>query len=403
MRKLAVAMLAAVLGLGAVVGLADDELIRASYEIAWTAPDGTVIGGLTRSGRVDTLLGARFHGDVLIGPVGDPKITLTRTTGDLTLAGDLEVLGTITVHAGTEFPEPWTLREPLTLGEQDQGDGSLIVVDEAAGDTYATISGEDGSAMFAGTVTIGDDTVSSDGVLSIVNDAGVEQMSFSGASGNAMIAATLVLGDNTADTHGYLQLNNDAGLAFVEIYGETGNAMFAANVSIGSDLRDTHGFLEVVDDGGVATFEVDGETGDVTAAGDLEVGGNVSHTGATNAGALMVTQFAFDYEDTGADIEIGVLPANAYVLSIDVVTTTAFTGGNGATAQVDIGWDPTRAGYANDLDIESAGIADGNVFENLGHIGAAERTLLMDLTTDRDAGEATIRVYWTLGEPGDTD
>jgi len=138
-----------------------------------------------------------------------------------------------------------------------------------------------------------------------------------------------------------------------------------------------------------------GDALDVT--GVTTVSDNITVTNATNAGALFISQFTITYAQTDS-YTICVIPANADVTKVEVVTTTAFTGGSATT--IDIGYVGTLEAYASDLDVRSAGFATGDEYANLGDVGTSDVTMKAQITTDDTAGSCTVYIYWTLGTPG---
>jgi len=120
-------------------------------------------------------------------------------------------------------------------------------------------------------------------------------------------------------------------------------------------------------------------------------------TTATNEGVVFVSQFAIAYTQT-ASYTVCIVPANADVTKVEVVTTTAFTGGSSTT--IDVGYVGTLEAYASNVDVRSAGFADGDEFANLGDVGGTDVTMKAQITTDDSAGACTIYIYWTMGTPG---
>jgi len=126
-------------------------------------------------------------------------------------------------------------------------------------------------------------------------------------------------------------------------------------------------------------------------------------TTATNSDYLKVTMFKLDYTQTDSQT-VGVIPANAYVVKVEVVVTTLFNGGG--TDVLDIGYSGGAAdAYVADLDLSAAGyITAGGVFAALGSVGGANRTitcLYADQNADASAGSALVSVYWRAGSIGD--
>jgi hypothetical protein len=124
---------------------------------------------------------------------------------------------------------------------------------------------------------------------------------------------------------------------------------------------------------------------------------------ATNEGMVFCTTFKLDYGQTASQT-VGIVPANAYVMDLEVVVTTLFNGGG--TDTLDIGISGGAAdGYANDLDLSTAGyITSGVVFSALGSVGGADRTitcLYVDQNSDATTGSALVNVYWRMGTVGD--
>jgi len=154
-----------------------------------------------------------------------------------------------------------------------------------------------------------------------------------------------------------------------------------------------------------AGLDVDGTTNlDVTDIDDtLNVQGittfqaNTTVANATNAGGLYVTQFTIAHTQT-ASYTVGVIPANADVVEVEVLTTTAFTGGSVTT--IDIGWSGTLEGYAGDLAIRTAGGVNGDEYSNMGDVGGSARSILAQITTDDSAGSCFVQIFWTMGTPG---
>ena len=120
-------------------------------------------------------------------------------------------------------------------------------------------------------------------------------------------------------------------------------------------------------------------------------------TTATNEGVLFVSQFTIAYTQTDS-YTVCIVPANADVTKVEVVTTTAFTGGSATT--IDVGYVGTLEAYAGDLDIRTAGFADCDVFSNLGDVGGTDVTMKAQIATDDSAGACTVYIYWTMGTPG---
>ena len=118
---------------------------------------------------------------------------------------------------------------------------------------------------------------------------------------------------------------------------------------------------------------------------------------------LYVSSYNIVYTQTGSDVTVFTLPANAYVTEVKVMTTEAFD--DGSTLTCDIGWSGTLEGYASDLDIKASdGWAFGDVYTNYGvSVGGTARDILVSLaagTGDGSAGAATVYVKWTMGAPG---
>jgi len=163
--------------------------------------------------------------------------------------------------------------------------------------------------------------------------------------------------------------------------------------------------IAVADTTGNVTITQTGSNKSVTwtAPGGLNLGtgitvtGNIDDVTGTNDGVLYVSQFTVTYAQT-ASYTVCTIPANADVLKIEVLTTTAFSGGSATT--IDIGWSGNTDKYANDLDIRSAGYAVATGYGYMGDVGGSDRDILAQITTDDSAGSATILVYWTRGTPG---
>lgn len=101
-------------------------LSRRDYRVYWTATDGTVIGGITSAGKLDTLAGASFGGDVDV-------------------AGDLDVTGALTTGSGVN----WTA--PLEVGGALSASGDI-----GFGTDYGkfTIESETGDTVISGTLDV---------------------------------------------------------------------------------------------------------------------------------------------------------------------------------------------------------------------------------------------------------
>jgi len=135
----------------------------------------------------------------------------------------------------------------------------------------------------------------------------------------------------------------------------------------------------------------------IALAGDVNVSGAIDDAVGTNDGVLYVSQFTVTYAQT-VSYTVCTIPANADVLKIEVLTTTAFTGGSATT--IDIGWSGNTDKYTNDLNIRSAGYAVATGYGYMGDVGGSDRDILAQITTDDSAGSATVLVYWTRGTPG---
>jgi len=124
---------------------------------------------------------------------------------------------------------------------------------------------------------------------------------------------------------------------------------------------------------------------------------NITHVDATYSGVLFIAQFTIAYTQT-ASYTICTIPANADVTKVEVVTTTAFTGGSATT--IDVGYVGTLEAYASDLNIRTAGFATGDEYANLGDVGSSIVTMKAQITTDDTAGACRVYIYWTMGTPG---
>ncbi|HPD07446.1 MAG TPA: hypothetical protein PLC08_06255 [Candidatus Bipolaricaulis sp.] len=105
-----------------VCSIAVFSLSSRDYRVYWTARDGTVIGGVTPDGRLDTLSGA-IHG------------------GDVEIAGDLDVAGTLTTGSGLIWTPPLVLEGALSASGNVAFGASYNKFTIAAGTGNTAIAG----------------------------------------------------------------------------------------------------------------------------------------------------------------------------------------------------------------------------------------------------------------------
>jgi hypothetical protein len=78
---------------------------------------------------------------------------------------------------------------------------------------------------------------------------------------------------------------------------------------------------------------------------------------ALNYGQIGVISKAITFADAGTGVELGFLPANAYITAIQVGVSTAFNGDT--TNTLDVGITGTLAKFANDISL--AAVANASV------------------------------------------
>lgn len=135
--------------------------------------------------------------------------------------------------------------------------------------------------------------------------------------------------------------------------------------------------------------------------GAVSVAGNISHTTATNSGAVMVSVGTVTYQDTTAK-DLFVLPANAYVVDVVTVVTEAFT--DTGTDLLIVGTADDDDKWVDDLDGSAAGVlrTGGNAtmpYAGLGSVGSEAVTVQGKYTGQNGnagAGSMTVYLYWHL-------
>ncbi len=175
-------------------------LSRRDYRVYWTATDGTVIGGITSAGKLDTLAGASFGGDVDV-------------------AGDLDVTGALTTESGVN----WTA--PLEVGGALSASGDI-----GFGTDYGkfTIESETGDTVISGTLDV-------TGATTLGSTLGVDGATTLGST--LAVTGAITSGVNGASgTAGGLTINNggDPGDAVFTVAGDTGNVELAGAIGIGT-------------------------------------------------------------------------------------------------------------------------------------------------------------------------
>ena len=191
---------------------------------------------------------------------------------------------------------------------------------------------------------------------------------------------------------------SDADSGYTTWRGNDGAADTELDMSVFLDIESITDYkLSFMDDGKATEKASIDQDGNAQFDGTGEWGGNVTVTNATNTGSLYVSQFTIIYTQT-ASYTACVIPANADVTKVEVITTTAFSGGSATT--IDVGYVGTLEAYAGDLNIRTAGFADCDVFSNLGDVGGSDVTMKAQIATDDSAGSCTVYFYWTMGAPG---
>ncbi len=243
------------------------SLSSRDYRVYWTARDGTVIGGVTPDGRLDTLSGAIHGGDVEIN-------------GDLAVTGDLDVTGTITTGSGLT----WT--PPLTL------DGDLSVLGDVAfgaNSTEFTVAAATGNTEIAGTLVVTGLTTLTGG-LTVPTGAAV---TIAGTS-------TLTVGTGAVTLGGALRVTGDASFY--------GSAVFAGPVT---HSQTASGFAMI--SVGQVTFADVTQT-DAATYVDLFV---------LPAGAIVldvVVVVAEEFDSDTATMSVGYTLGNEFVDALDLTT-----------------------------------------------------------------------------------
>lgn len=157
-------------------GLALGALSRGDYRIHFVTPDGTVIAGITATGRLDTLLGVNF---------GEGKFTVAGATGNTTIAGTLGVDGAVTLSSTL------TTTGALVSGDTSTTAGGLTINDGTSGAVF-TVAGATGNTAIAGTL----DVV---GTLTLGEDASAGTLTLYPATITSG-TTTLTMADNVGDT-----------------------------------------------------------------------------------------------------------------------------------------------------------------------------------------------------------
>ncbi|MDY0339872.1 MAG: hypothetical protein RBS17_01490 [Coriobacteriia bacterium] len=251
------------------------SLSSRDYRVYWTARDGTVIGGVTPEGRLDTLSGA-IHG------------------GNVEIAGDLKVAGTLTTVSGLT----WT--PPLTL----EGDLSVLG-DVAFGANYTefTVAATTGNTEIAGTLAVTGETTLTGG-LTVPTGVAVALQG----------TTTLTIGSGDVSLGGTL--------------GVTGLTTLTGGLTVPTGAAVTIA--------GTSTLTVG--TGAVTLGGDLDIAGDAEFAGAavfagpvthsqTASGFAMISVGQVTFADGDFDpdpVDLFVLPAGAIVLDVVVAVDDAF-------------------------------------------------------------------------------
>lgn len=347
----------AILALLVAGGLTVWALSSRDYRVYWTAANGTVIGGITSAGRLDTLAGA-IHG------------------GDVEITGDLDVTGALTTGSGIVWTPPLVLEGALSAsGNVGFGTSyNKVTIASATGNTLiAGTLGVTGLTTLTGgltvptgkavalqgntTLTVGTGTVTLGGAL--------------GVTGATTLGSTLaVTGAITSGingdggTAGGLTINNGAnpGAAVFTVAGATGNlladgatisldgstsvkAISAALVGLEApDIRlginateymkiavtATTGAVAVTHTGNAPAVTWTNASG-ITIAGDLEVTGTLTASG----GLTWTSPFLVD-----GSITAGELNGNDGSLTVIEATggTTTFAV-DGATGNVETAGD----------------------------------------------------------------
>lgn len=320
-------------------------------------------GVINYSGATSALLSSTT-GDITIdsggGEVRIPDNVVQ--TGSFQITGAMAFIGGIT-HTGTQTSSAMITAEHLVSTDDADVNDNLtvgdIVIDEAAG--VLSFTGATSATVSSGTADI---TIDSAGGYIRLPDNVVQTGSFQATGAIAFIGGITHTGAQTSS--GTIQ---------------------GAYVDVTSDL----------DVDGISNLDVTDIDDTLNVQGITTFQANTLVANATNAGGMYVTVFNIAYTQTDS-YTVGVIPLNADVVKVEVLTTTAFTGGSATT--IDIGWSGTLEGYASDLAIRTAGVAAGDEYANMGDIGGSNRSVLAQITTDDSAGACSVQIYWTMGTPG---
>lgn len=300
----------AILALLVVGGLTALALSSRDYRVYWTAANGTVIGGITSAGRLDTLAGA-IHG------------------GDVEITGDLDVTGALTTGSGIVWTPPLVLEGALSAsGNVGFGTSyNKVTIASATGNTLiagtlgvtglTTLTGgltvPTGAAVtLAGntTLTVGTGTVTLGGALTVTGAATLSStlgvtgdldvgqtasrtFTVTAASGNTSISGTL-------DVDGAATLTSTLAVTGAITSGVNGATGTAGGLTINNGANP-----------GAAVFTVAGATGNVMADG-----ATISLDGSTSVKAISAALVGLE----APDIRLGI-NATEY-MKIAVTATT---------------------------------------------------------------------------------